>query len=509
MNRTCRPSPPAARHSPLAARRSPSAAHHLRRIAALALLCTPIAAMLILSACGSASTRTAGASARQPADLLVLGGTVVTMDAERRVIPDGAVAIAGGRIAAVGGRADVQARFRARQTIDAAGHAVLPGLVNTHTHAAMSLFRGIADDLRLKEWLENYIFPAEARNVDPDFVRWGTRLAALEMIRTGTTTFADMYYFEDVVAEATEEAGLRGVLGQAVLDFPAPDHKTPADALAYTERFLQRWRNHPTIVAAVAPHSAYTASAETLRQAAELARRFDAPLLIHVGETSVEADQIRAKQQDRAIASPVAFLDALGLLGPRTLAAHSVWVSDADIATLRRTGTGVAHNPSSNMKLASGVAPVARMLKAGLAVGLGTDGVAGSNNDLCMFEEMDLASKLAKVTSGDPRALPAAQVLEMATIMGARALAMEQQIGSIEPGKRADLITVRLRNAHSVPMYDVTSQLVYALKGSDVQDVVVEGRLLMRSRRVLTLNEEEIFRHAERLATQVRRSLQR
>ncbi len=441
--------------------------------------------------------------AAERVDLLVSGGTVVTMDSARRLIPDGAVAITSGRIVAVGARAEMAPRYRARERIDATGHAVMPGLINTHTHAAMSLFRGLADDLRLEEWLQKYIFPAEARNVTADFVRWGTRLAALEMIRSGTTTYTDMYYFEEVVAEATKEAGLRGVLGETILDFPAPDNKTVRDALAYTEKFLERWRNDPQVVAAVAPHSAYTCSEQTLKATRDLAARFHAPLLIHLSETEAENRQVLEKQQQ----SPTAYLDRLGLLGPRTLAAHAVWVSDQDIALLRRNGTGVAHNPSSNMKLASGIAPVEKLLAAGIAVGLGTDGVAGSNNDLNMFEEMDLAAKLAKVSSGNPRALPAERALEMATILGARALGLEQQIGSLEPGKRADLITVRLRNAHSVPMYNLQSHLVYALKASDVQDVVVGGRILMRRRRVLTLDEPSILAAAERFAEQVRRSL--
>ncbi len=457
-------------------------------------ICLSAAFCLLLSAFSSAAER---------ADLIVAGGTVVTMDSVRRMIPNGAVAIAGGRIVAVGPRAEVEARYTSRRRLDATGHAVLPGLINTHTHAAMSLFRGLADDLRLQEWLEKYIFPAEARNVTADFVRLGTRLAALEMIRSGTTTYTDMYYFEDVVAEATREAGLRGVLGETILGFPAPDNKTVDSALAYTEKFLERWRNDALVVPAVAPHSAYTCSEETLKRSRDLAARYKAPLLIHVSETEPEVQQVREKRGQ----SPVAYLDRLGLLKPRTLAAHCVWVSGDDIALLQRNGTGVAHNPSSSMKLASGIAPVEKMLAAGIAVGLGTDGVAGSNNDVNMFEEMDLAAKLAKVSSGDPRALPAERVLEMATILGARALGMEQQIGSLEAGKRADLITIRLRNAHSVPLYNLYSHLVYALKASDVEDMIVEGKILMRARRVLTLNEQQILAEAERRADHIRRSL--
>jgi 5-methylthioadenosine/S-adenosylhomocysteine deaminase len=450
----------------------------------------------------------AGTSAAQRADLLVTGGTVLTMDRAGTVIPNGAVAIAGGRIVAVGPRAEIQRRYRGARTIDATGRAIMPGLVNTHTHAAMSLLRGLADDLALQEWLEKYIFPAEARNVTADFVRTGTRLAALEMIRGGTTTFTDMYYFEDVVGEVTRESGLRGVLGETILDFPAPDNKTVPEALAYTEKFLQRWRGDPLVVAAVAPHSPYTCSADTLKKCVALAARYKAPILIHLAETEAETGQVRQKQNDPSLRSPAAFLDQIGLLGPHTVAAHAVWVDDADIALLRKSGTGVAHNPSSNMKLASGAAPVVKMLAAGVAVGLGTDGAA-SNNDLDMFEEADLASKLAKLHSGDPRALPATQALAMATIIGARAIGLEGEIGSLEPGKRADLITVRLRTPHSVPLYVLQSQLVYATKACGVEDVVVEGKLLMRSRRVLTLDENKILDEATRIGAQIRQSLRK
>lgn len=440
------------------------------------------------------------------ADLLIVGGTVVTMDGQRRVIENGAVAVERGRIVAVGTRAEIEARYPARparQKIDATGRLVLPGLINAHTHAAMSLFRGVADDLRLEEWLQKYIFPAEARNVTAEFVRAGTRLAALEMIRSGTTTYTDMYYFEEVVAEATKEAGMRGVLGQTILDFPSPDSKTPAEALARTEKFLERFKGDPLIVAAVAPHSPYTVSAELLKQSHALAKRYGAPLLIHLSETSTENDTI----QTRFKMSPTAYLDSLGLLGPRTLAAHCVWVSAEDIARFRRNGTGVTHQPSSNMKLSSGAAPVVDMLAAGVAVGLGTDGVAGSNNDVNMFEEMDLAAKLAKLIQRDPRALPAQQALEMATIIGARALGMEKEIGSLETGKRADLITVRIDGIHAVPLYNLYSQIVYALKASDVDDVVVEGRPLMRARRVLTLDEARIRAEAHKYAKEITSSL--
>ncbi len=301
----------------------------------------------------------------------------------------------------------------------------------------------------LQDWLEQYIFPAEAKNVSEELVTWGTRLAALEMIRTGTTTCADIYYFEDAIARATRDAGLRGVLGEAILDGRAPDHATPAAALAYTERFLERWKGDRLVRAAVAPHSIYLASEDTLRKSFALARRFGAPILIHVAETKREVDESRARHG----LSPVGYLERLGLLGPDVVAKHCTWVDAEDIALLARRGVGCVYNPSSNMMLASGVAPVVDLLAAGVAVvGLGTDGPAGSNNDMNLMEEMDLAAKLQKVARRDPRALNARQVLEMATIGGARALHMEAEIGSLEPGKKADLIVLGLSAPHAVPL---------------------------------------------------------
>ena len=440
---------------------------------------------------------------KQRADLLVIGGTVVTMDAQWRLIEDGAVAVRGDAIVAVGPRGEIESRYSAARRIDARGRLVLPGLINTHTHVPMTLLRGIADDLALQEWLEKYIFPAEARNVTEDFVTWGTRLAALEMIRGGTTTYADMYYFEEAIARETKRAGMRGVLGETWIDFPAPDNKTREQAQAYTERFLKNWQGDPLIRAAVAPHAIYTNSEQSLRNAAALARRYHAPILIHVSETKRELDDSRAQHG----MSPVAYLEKIGFLGPEVLAAHCVWVDAADIAILAKHQVGCAHNPSSNMMLASGVAPVIDLLAGGVRLGLGTDGPAGSNNDLDLMEEMDLAAKLQKVTRMDPRALPARQALALATIGGARALHLEKEIGSLEAGKKADLILLRTDTPHAVPMYDVYSQIVYTLKASDVETVVIAGRVVMRNRRVLTLNEPEIIAKAREYGEQVKRSL--
>jgi len=441
--------------------------------------------------------------AAAPADWIWSARWVITEDAQHRVIENGAVAVTGGRIVAVGTRAEIDAKFQAQHRLDRPQAILAPGLINTHTHAAMSLFRGIADDKKLQDWLENYIFPAEAKNVTPDFVRWGTRLGCLEMLLGGTTTFTDMYYFEDVVAEVAQEAGMRGVLGETIIQFPVADAKTPADALAFSEKYLTRYRNDPLVVAAVAPHAIYTNSDETLKAARALANKFNAPLLIHLAETRTELDDsLRQRHM-----SPVKALDSLGVLTGRTVAAHCVWVDEADMAILKARGVGVAHCPSSNMKLGSGVAPVARMLELGLTVGLGPDGPAGSNNDLNMFEEMDLAAKLQKVMTLDPETLPASTALEMATIRGARVLGMEKEIGSLEAGKRADMIVVRLDRPNAVPMYDAVSQMVYALKADDVRDVMVNGKPVVSDGRILTLNQEQILQKAEEYRAKVSASL--
>ena len=427
------------------------------------------------------------------------------MDPARRVIENGAVAVRGDRIAAIGTRAELEQHYRPAHRLDRPDALIAPGLINTHTHAPMSLLRGVADDLRLQDWLENYIFPAEARNVTADFVRWGTRLACLEMLLSGTTTYTDMYYFEDVIADETRRAGMRGVLGETIISFPVPDAKTPADALALTARYIERFRNDPLIVPAVAPHALSTNSEQTLKAARALADRYSVPLLIHVAETKRERDDALAKWGK----SPVALLDSWGVLTGRTVAAHAVWIDDADIAVLKARRTGIAHCPSSNMKLASGIAPLVKMLAAGLATGVGTDGPAGSNNDFDLLEEIDLAAKLQKVTTGDPRAVPAMQALELATLGGARALGLDREIGSLEAGKRADLITVRLDVPNAVPVYDIVSQLVYALKGADVRDAMINGRIVLSDRRAVNLNEPEILAKAAEYGAKVRASLKR
>jgi 5-methylthioadenosine/S-adenosylhomocysteine deaminase len=438
-------------------------------------------------------------TSRRAVPLVVTNGTVLTMDAAGRVLAPGAVAIDGRDIVAVDTPDEIQRRFAAAETIDATGQVVLPGLINTHTHAPMVLYRGLADDLALMEWLQKYIFPAEAKTVSPEFVRTGTRLAALEMIQSGTTTYADMYYFEEEIARATREAGLRGVLGETIIQFPSPDAKTPSESIARASSFIREWAGDDLIVPAIAPHAMYTLDTATLKAVRAVADREHAPVIIHLAETRDEVNTCRQKYKT----TPVQYLEGIGFWGPRTIAAHGVHLTAADIRILARRRVGVSHNPESNMKLASGTAPVIQLQAARVAVGLGTDGAA-SNNDLDMFEAMRQAAFLHKLTSGDPRALPAPAVLRMATIEGAKVLGMEQEIGSLEPGKRADLIVVSMAAARQTPVYDPMSHLVYVTRGDDVRTTIVNGRVLMRDRRVLTLDEPAVLAEARAWAHKVK-----
>jgi 5-methylthioadenosine/S-adenosylhomocysteine deaminase len=439
---------------------------------------------------------------RQPVELLVLGGTIVTMDQERRVISDGGIAVSRGRILAIGPRAEIERDYTSRQRINAAGKVITPGLINGHTHIPMVLFRGLADDLDLQEWLTKYIFPAEAKNVTEDFVRVGTRLGLAEMIRGGTTTYCDMYYFEDAIADETAKAGVRGVLGETIIDFPVADNKTNAEGMAYVEKFVARWKGHELIIPAIAPHAPYTVSEQHLKAVRAFSDRTGAPIVTHISETKREVeDSVKAKG-----ASPVAYLDRIGFLNDRVIAAHVVWPQGTDIAILKRHGVGVVHNPQSNMKLAAGVAPVPKMMSENLLVGLGTDGAA-SNNDLNMWEEMDTVAKLHKVFSGDPKVISAQQAFELATIRGAEALHLEKEIGSLEKGKRADLLVINRDTLNQIPLYNVYSDLVYATKASDVETVLINGRIVMRNRRLLTLNETAVKNEARAFRENIIKSL--
>jgi 5-methylthioadenosine/S-adenosylhomocysteine deaminase len=433
----------------------------------------------------------------------IITGIVVTMDGQRHIYNDGAVVVTGDTIIAVGPRADIEARYKAQRTLDTKNKLVLPGFINGHTHVPMTLFRGLHDDVTLNDWLYKYIFPAEAKNVTEVFVRWGTRLAIAEQIRSGVTTFADMYYFEDAVAEETKAAGMRGVLGETFIDFPAPDNKSNAAMLTYTEKFLQKWQGDPLIHAAPAPHSIYTCSKKTLQDATALARKYHAPILIHVAEMKKEWDD--SEKQNGM--SPVQYLDKLGVLGPDVVAAHCIFVDEADRKLLAQHNVGCVHNPSSNMMIASGVSPVPEMRAAGIAVGLGTDGPAGSNNDLNLMEEIDLAAKLAKITKMSPLALNAQAVVEMATIDGARALHLEKEIGSLEKGKKADLILISLDSPNAVPMYDIYAQIAYSLKASDVETVMIGGRVVMSDHKLLTVDEQAAITKAREYKKSVAASL--
>jgi 5-methylthioadenosine/S-adenosylhomocysteine deaminase len=439
----------------------------------------------------------------QPVDLLLTRGTVVPMDDARQVIEGGAVAVNGDEIVAVGASADLATRFAPKETLDCTGCAIIPGLVNAHTHAAMTLLRGLADDLRLDVWLYGYMMPVEREFVGGDFCRVGTLLGCAEMIRSGVSTFCDMYYYEDEVARATAEAGMRAICTQTILKFPAPDATSYEESLAYCRDFIQRWLDHPLIVPAVGPHAAYTSTPEMLRASAVLAVEYDVPLHIHISETALEVEASRA-QYDMPV---VPWLKKQNVLDAKVIAAHCVHLDEGEMHTMKHHQVGVVHCPSSNLKLASGVAQVQKMVDLGLHVGIGTDGPA-SNNDLDMFEETRLAAFLAKGCFGDPTALPAPTAFALATIEGARALHLEHVTGSLEVGKRADIAVVELGRTHEIPKFRrdpdaIYSQLVYAAKSTDVRDLMVNGRLLMRDRDLLTLDEEALKVQAEEFARRI------
>ena len=437
---------------------------------------------------------------RDRADTILRGGTVLTMDPERRILSPGSVVVKEHLIAAVGTVDDIDAGWEAETVLDCSDHVVMPGLVNTHTHMPMSLLRGLADDLRLDVWLYGYIIPVEREFVNPEFCFLGTSLSCAEMLRTGTTCFADMYYHEEEVAWAAVQAGMRGVCGETVLKYPTPDAESFEDSLRYCVDLLDHWRGHELIVAAPAPHSVHMATPEILQQTTELARQYGVPQLIHISETRDEVEHWVGETSRR----PVHWLEENGLLQADVVAAHCVHVNTEEMRILQERGVGVAHNPTSNLKLAAGMAPVTEMLEHGLCVGLGTDGCA-SNNDLDMFEEMRLAALLPKGLTGDPTALPAVEAVAMATIEGARCLHMDHLIGSLEKAKCADIIVVGLAQTHSMPHFETTglnlySRLVYTAKGCDVRDVFVHGRQVVRDGVVLTVDEGQVLRQAAELA---------
>ncbi|MBW8011291.1 MAG: amidohydrolase family protein [Chloroflexi bacterium] len=437
------------------------------------------------------------------ADILLTNAIVLTMDEEFNQYEPGAVAVKGDSILAVGLESELKKQYTAAETIDCAGKVLMPGLVNAHTHVPMTMLRGLADDLRLDVWLLGYIMPTEREFVDPEFVRLGTSIGCAEFIRTGITSFADMYYFEEDVAIATSEAGLRGVLGQTVLKFPTPDARSFEESLAAAREFILGWKDHHLIVPAVSPHAPYTCTPEILRATAALAAEFDVPLHTHLAETAYEVENMRAENGMPVIP----YIKKQNLFDAKVLAAHCVHVDIGEIHTLHNNGAGVAHNPSSNLKLASGAAPVSEMLEVGLNVGIGTDGAA-SNNDLDMFEEIRLAAFLAKYKTNDPTSLPARTALAMATRLGAHAMHIGHLAGSLEPGKRADLILVDIKQLHNSPRFHrdpngIYAQLVYAAKSTDVSDVLVDGKWLMQAHQLLTISEAELLEQAAEYAQQV------
>ncbi len=440
---------------------------------------------------------------QQTVDLLLTNAIVLTMDADFHIYEPGAVAVRGNTIVAVGPEAEITAAYTAAETHNCGGKVLSPGLINAHTHVPMTLLRGLADDLRLDVWLLGYIMPVEREFVSPEFVYLGTQIATAELIRSGVTAFADMYYFEEEVAKAAAEAGLRALAGETILKFPSPDARSYEEGLEYARDFIARWKDHPLIIPAIAPHAPYTVTDEMWHAATRLALEYDVPIHTHLAETAQEVETMRA-EADMPV---IPYVKKQGVFEAKVLAAHCVHIDTGEMHTLKHWGVGVAHNPSSNLKLADGIAPVAKMLELGLNVGIGTDGPA-SNNDLDMFEEVRLAALLAKGATGDPTVLPAKQAWAMATRLGAQALHMGEFTGSLEAGKRADFILIDISPVHNAPRFrrdpdGIYAQLVYAAKSTDVTDVMVDGKWLMRNRELLTVNEAELLAQADDYAHKV------
>jgi len=436
-------------------------------------------------------------------DLILKNAIIVTMDEKFQVFEPGALALSDDQIVAVGHEADLLNKYEAVDTIDCEAKVLLPGLINAHTHVPMTLLRGLADDLRLDVWLLGYMMPVEREFVSPEFVRLGTKLACAEMIKNGVTCFADMYYFEDDIAEATAEVGMRALPGQSVMKFPAPDASSFEEALIRAEEFIKKWKGHPLIIPTLAPHAVYSTTPEILEACSELAKKYDVPLHIHISETLNEVEDLREEQ-----GMPVVpYVKKFGILETKMIAAHCVHIDEGEMRSLQHANAGVAHNPSSNMKLASGFAPISRMLELNLNVGIGTDGPA-SNNDLDMIEEMRLATFIAKNFTGDPTALPAKQTLAMGTCIGAKALHIDHITGSLEAGKKADLILIDLKPLHNSPRFKrdpngIYAQIIFASKATDVTDVMVNGKWLMQSRQLTTINEAELLREGNLLAEKI------
>lgn len=435
-------------------------------------------------------------------DKLISGGRILAMDEKGTLIKNGAIAIEGENIIAIGTKEEIENQYTSRDIIYAENSLVMPGLVNCHTHAPMTYFRGLADDLELTDWLNNYIFPAEARFVNKDFSYLGSLLACAEMIKSGTTTFCDMYIFEDDVARAAKSAGMRCLVGEVLFDFPSPNVKTPEDGLKYTEKLIEKWANDPLVNIIVEPHSLYTCSENLLRASKKIADRYGVRIATHYLETKFEREQLIEKHGK----IPTSFLKDIGYLDERFIAFHCVWMDEEDIRMFADHGCRAVHNPESNMKLASGVAPISKMMASGVTVGLGTDGCA-SNNNLDMFQEMDTAAKLHKVVQLDPTVMDANTVVRMATCNGARVLGMDKLVGSLKSGMKADIIIINLNKPHLTPLYNEYSHIVYAFNGADVDTVLINGKVVMKNRKLLTIDENDIMATIEVTALKIKNSL--
>ena len=440
------------------------------------------------------------AYAADPADLMITNGTVLTMNPGNTVFEHGTVVVSDGKIVAVGGP-DLTAKYQAKKVLDVNGDIVMPGLINTHTHGSMTVFRSLGDDV--PDRLHRYIFPLENKLVSRDMVRTGANLANIEMIKGGVTTYADMYYFEDEVAKTVDKAGLRAVLGETIINFPVADAQTPEEGIAYAVRFINEYKDHPRITPAFAPHGPYTNTTENLQKIAALSEELNVPVMIHLAETDREKDEIAKRTGGK---SPVQYMADIGVLNNRLLAAHVIMADDNDLNLLKKYDVGVAHNISANTKSAKGVAPVTQMLEKGIRTGLGTDGPMSSNT-LTTMNELNLVGKIHKLETKNRAAMPPLTVVEMATIGSARALHMEDKIGSLETGKRADIIVVDTKAPNMVPVYNPYAALVYGANGANVRHTIVDGVILMEDRQLLTVNENEIIQDAQRFAEKVRETV--
>ena len=439
----------------------------------------------------------------QEVTLIIKNASILTIDDSYSIFNPGAIAIQNDIIEAVGNESEILSSYSAKEVLDAAGKILMPGLINAHTHVPMTLLRGLADDLRLDVWLLGYMMPVEREYVTPEFVKLGTMLACGEMIRSGITCFCDMYYFEDDVAQATAAVGMRAICSESILKFPTPDAASYDESIAYSKKFIEKWKNHPLIIPSIAPHAPYTCTPEIIKKSKDIAIQYDIPLHIHLAETQQEVENVVSEQGMPVIP----YMDKLDLFDAKVIAAHCVHIDPGEIRLLKKRNAGVAHNPSSNLKLASGISPVKQMMEIGINVGIGTDGPA-SNNDLDMFEEIRLTTFLAKGSSGDPTALPAKTTVAMATRIGAKALHIEDITGSLTPGKRADLILIDISKIHNSPNFrhlpdSLYSQVVYAAKAHDVSDVMVNGKWLMTDHKLLTLDEENLMKQGQEYAKRI------